>query len=165
VPVTFPLIQTLPAAGAATVTAISLLAGPAANDASLGDQVCCVACEVVSPLPLSLDVRLSTAHPLLSCVPNLPPPPKKTVLQVSVNGAPSQRALVNHVYRLYGLDATELDVDFFSFTGAALQLGSPHLAQVSRHGAGAVQCWHHVMLTCPARADIRTAPADASNAT
>jgi hypothetical protein len=54
------------------------------------------------------------------------------LLQVSVNGQVSPELLVNHVYRLYGLDAEELNVDFFSFTGDALKIGSPRLAQVGR---------------------------------
>jgi len=42
----------------------------------------------------------------------------------------SPELLVNYVYALYGLDAGDLDVDFFSFTGKALELGSPRLPQV-----------------------------------
>lgn len=67
-------------------------------------------------------------------------PAHKTLSQVSVNGQVSPELLVNYVYRLYGLDADELDVDFFSFTGNALQMGSPRLAQVSYEHPVGVHC-------------------------
>jgi hypothetical protein len=51
-------------------------------------------------------------------------------MQATVNGQVSSEMLVNYVYRLYGLDADAMDVDFFSFTGQALEMGSPRLAQV-----------------------------------
>lgn len=53
-----------------------------------------------------------------------------TQQQATVNGQLSPELLVNYVYRLYGLDADEWEVDFFSFTGQALEIGSPRLAQV-----------------------------------
>lgn len=56
--------------------------------------------------------------------------PRHPFLQVSVNGVLSAELLINYLYRLYGLDSDEMDVDFFSFTGPALQMGSARLAQV-----------------------------------
>jgi hypothetical protein len=52
-------------------------------------------------------------------------------MQATVNGQVSMEQLVNYVYRLYGLDADAMDVDFFTFTGQALEMGSPRLAQVT----------------------------------